>query len=53
MLLTIIEDKDKDFVIETILKEARTGSSGNFGDGKIFISTVEESYTISTGKAQL
>jgi len=34
MLLTVIEDKDKDFVIETILKAARTGSAGNFGDGK-------------------
>jgi nitrogen regulatory protein PII 1 len=53
MLLTVIEDKDKDFVVETILKEARTGSAGNFGDGKIFVSPVEESYTVSTGKAML
>jgi nitrogen regulatory protein PII 1 len=53
MLLTVIEDKDKDFVIETILKAARTGSAGNFGDGKIFVSPVEESYTVSTGKAML
>jgi len=40
-------------VVETVLKAARTGSAGNFGDGKIFVSAVEESYTVSTGKAQL
>jgi nitrogen regulatory protein PII 1 len=53
LLLTVIEDKDKEMVVETILKNARTGDKGNFGDGKIFISPVEEAYTVSTGKALL
>jgi nitrogen regulatory protein PII 1 len=53
LLLTVIEDKDKDFVIETVIKAARTGTKGTFGDGKIFISPVEQAYTISTGKALL
>ena len=53
LLLTVVEDKDKEFVVETILKTARTGSKGNFGDGKIFISPVEEAYTVSSGTAQL
>lgn len=53
LLMTVIEDKDKDFVVETITKAAHTGSKGNFGDGKIFISPVEEAYTVSTGKALL
>jgi nitrogen regulatory protein PII 1 len=53
LLLTVIEDKDKDFVIDTIIKAARTGSKGNFGDGKIFVSPVEEAYTVSTGKTLL
>jgi len=53
MLLIVIEDKDKSFVVETIMQSARTSSKGNFGDGKIFITPVEESYTISTGKALL
>jgi nitrogen regulatory protein PII 1 len=53
LLLTVIEDKDKDFVVDTIMKTARTGEKGNFGDGKIFISQVEEAYTVSTGKAML
>jgi nitrogen regulatory protein PII 1 len=52
LLLTVVEDKDKEFVVETILKTARTGSKGNFGDGKIFISPVEEAYTVSSGTAQ-
>ena len=53
LLEIVIEDKDKEFVIETILKAARTGEKGNFGDGKIFISPVEAAYTISTASARL
>ncbi len=49
MLLTVINEEDKDFVIRTVMKEARTGDKGAFGDGKIFISPVEEVYTISSG----
>lgn len=49
MILMVIEDQDKDFVIETIIKAARTNSKGAFGDGKIFISQVEEAYTVSSG----
>ena len=49
LLFTVVEDKDKNFVVETILKAARTGSKGSFGDGKIFISPVTEVYTVSSG----
>jgi len=49
LLLTVIKDKDKDFVINTIIENARTGSEGAFGDGKIFVSSVDEAYTISSG----
>ena len=42
LILTVVKDSDKDFVVETILKSARSGSKGAFGDGKIFISAVEE-----------
>lgn len=49
LLMIAIEDKDKDTVIGTILKIARTGDKGAFGDGKIFVSPVEEAYTISSG----
>jgi len=49
LLFTVVGDKDKDFVVETILKAARTGEKGSFGDGKIFISPVQEVYTVSSG----
>jgi len=49
LLLTVVRDQDKDFAIRTIIKAARTGEKGAFGDGKIFISQVLESFTISSG----
>lgn len=49
MLITVIDDKDKEFVIKTIMKTAKSGDEGAFGDGKIFVSPVEEIYTISSG----
>jgi len=49
LLLLVVKDGDKDFVVKTIMQAARTGEKGAFGDGKIFITTVEESYTISSG----
>ena len=48
MLILVIPESDKDFVLNTITERAKTGS-GNFGDGKIFIQPVEEVYTISSG----
>ena len=53
MIFTVIHDDDKDFVVETILKSARSGNKGAFGDGKIFISAVEEAYTVSSGQKEL
>ena len=49
LLLVVIPDADKDLAVQAILESARTGAKGVFGDGKIFISSVDESYTISTG----
>jgi nitrogen regulatory protein PII 1 len=49
LILVAIEDQDKDTVIDAIVKSARTGDKGAFGDGKIFVSPVEEAYTISSG----
>ena len=36
-------------MIKTIMEAARTGDKGAFGDGKIFVSPVEEVYTVSSG----
>ncbi len=49
MLICVVDDKDKEFVVKTIMESARTGAKGAFGDGKIFVSPVEEMYTISSG----
>ena len=49
LLITVVEEADKDFVIKTVIKAARTGDKGAYGDGKIFVSPVEEVYTISSG----
>ncbi|NLL15375.1 MAG: P-II family nitrogen regulator [Fibrobacter sp.] len=49
MLITVVPDRDKDFVVRTIINVARTGEKGSFGDGKIFVSPVTEVYTVSSG----
>ena len=49
MIVTVVNDDDKDFVIDTMVKIARTGTDGAFGDGKIFVSPVSEVYTVRTG----
>jgi nitrogen regulatory protein PII 1 len=48
MLMLVVPNKDKDFVVSKIMEIARS-SKGSFGDGKIFISPVEEVYTVSSG----
>ncbi|MCD1294298.1 P-II family nitrogen regulator [Methanocella sp. CWC-04] len=49
LIMMAIPDEDKDKVVDVILQTARTGEKGAFGDGKVFISPVEEAYTISSG----
>jgi nitrogen regulatory protein PII 1 len=53
LLMIVIPEKDKDFVIETIIESARSGDKGQFGDGKIFVTPVSETYTISNGKKEI
>jgi nitrogen regulatory protein PII 1 len=49
LLLTVVDDQDRDYVIKTVIEAARTGAKGAYGDGKIFVSPVQEVYTISSG----
>ena len=49
LLLTVIKDKDKEFVVNTIITNARSGTDDAYGDGKIFVGPVDVSYTISSG----
>jgi nitrogen regulatory protein PII 1 len=50
LLISVINKSDKELVINTILAAAKTGDNGNYGDGKVFVSPVEEIYTISSGE---
>ncbi len=53
LFMVVDEEKDKEDVISIVLKTAKTGEKGAFGDGKIFVSAVEEAYTISSGASSL
>ncbi len=53
MLIVVVKDEDKDFAIKAIMDAAVTSPNPAFGDGKIFVSPVEEAYTISRGTKEL
>lgn len=53
LIMLVISDEEKEDVLEVILRHAKTSEQGAFGDGKIFISPVEEVYTVSSGVAGL
>jgi nitrogen regulatory protein PII 1 len=50
LILIVVEDKDADSVVKIITGKAHTG---NFGDGKIFITAVDSAYTVRTGESGL
>ena len=50
MLMIAAEDTDVAEIIKIVEDAARTGS---FGDGKIFVSPIDEAYTIRTGERGL
>ncbi|MDA8336193.1 MAG: P-II family nitrogen regulator [Peptococcaceae bacterium] len=50
MFLLVTEDDQVATVVEIVKKTAYTG---NFGDGKIFVTPVEEAYTVRTGSSGL
>lgn len=47
MIVIICENEEKNEVIDIIMQNAISGIEGNHGDGRIFVTNVEESYTIS------
>lgn len=50
LLMMVADDENVDKVIELIRNKAYTG---NFGDGKIFVTDVEKAYTIRTDSTGL
>lgn len=53
MLVIVCKEEDKEDLVKIIIRTAKTGEKGNFGDGRIFVSPVESAYTISSGKPGL
>lgn len=53
MILVAVKDEDKDDVVKIIMRAAKTGEKGAFGDGKIFVSPIDTAYTVSSGKEGL
>lgn len=53
LLMIVVQNDDKEFAVTTILEAARTGEKGAYGDGKIFVSPVDEAYTVSRGTKEL
>ena len=45
-----VNDAFMDITVDTIIKAARTNSKGEVGDGKIFITALEECVRIRTGE---
>ncbi|UTB31464.1 MAG: P-II family nitrogen regulator [Methanobacterium sp. ERen5] len=50
MLMLVVEDEKADKIVEIVTD---TSYTGNFGDGKIFVSPVDEVYTVRTRSSSL
>lgn len=50
VITTVVNDEQKDAVIEAIINAARSEGDGAVGDGKIFISSVSEVVRVRTGE---
>ena len=49
LIFLVVKESEKDYVVKIIMQAARTGETVAFGDGKIFVSPVDEVYTVSSG----
>ncbi|MDR3587393.1 MAG: P-II family nitrogen regulator [Desulfosporosinus sp.] len=53
LIILVVDNQDEEKVVATIMKSAKSGNDGTYGDGKIFVTPVSTAYTISNGKAEL
>lgn len=49
LIILVVDDQNEKKTVDIIMKSAKTGKDGAFGDGKIFVSPVDKAYTISDG----
>ncbi len=47
MVYCVVENHEKDEVVDIIIRSARVGDKGSPGDGKVFVTNIEEEYSIS------
>jgi nitrogen regulatory protein PII 1 len=52
LLMLVVRKEDQDFAIQAIMRAARTGEKGAYGDGKVFVSPVDDVYTVSSGQKE-
>lgn len=48
LVMTVVSDENATEVVESVIAAA---SSGTIGDGKVFVSRIEEAYRIRTGES--
>lgn len=46
MLYVVVSPKEKDEVVDIIIRAGKTGETGSRGDGKVFVTNIEEEYSI-------
>ena len=50
VIRTVVDDDMKEKIIDAIIGSARGPGEGDIGDGKIFVSTVEDAVRVRTGE---
>ena len=50
LITTVVDESIVDKVIDAVIEAARTPNGGNIGDGKIFVSSLEQVIRIRTGE---
>ncbi len=53
MIMIVVSDSAVEKVTKVITDSAKTGKTGTYGDGKVFVLPVERCVTISSGKDEL
>jgi nitrogen regulatory protein P-II 1 len=50
VITTVVVDSLKDAVVEAIIAASKSGEEGQIGDGKIFVTTIDQVIRIRTGE---
>jgi nitrogen regulatory protein PII 1 len=53
LIMMVVQDEDEEKASGLIMQNAFTGDDGNYGDGRIFVTDVIRSYTVSTRSEEL